>query len=701
MKIKKLKNKKLIILCALVLVAVIVLSQTIPMLLSKSIKSYSYTTGNSQGVDFSPAYDVEVSGNKSRKMLINSQNGAVAIVSSSGEEIFNSASVDAAKYSLSNALDVRLRDRSGNVYLMNSTDNSVAFGTFEVMGISVKKASVKFDMFPDESAVADGVSKADVFASVTLDLTFDGSCFVASVDTSTVLLPKGFCLEKVSILPGLFSVNQGVSGEKYIIPDGCGAVVDLFEKNQQDFSEKFSVYGTDVALYNHEEGAYLPFFAYSRKECLVNTIITQGDALSEITFKKFADGGGYLYNTFTVTACGIVKDSYVKGESYNGVISQSYYVSEDITDYNAVAAQVREVLLAKNYISSGLSQKPEVLPFFINVVGSPNGKKAVTTFEDTTEIVALLKSRGVKNVALRLSGVGDKGINTFAEGSLKLSEKLGGEDGYNALVGKLGEGDRLWIDYNMFVKKADYKNRPVELYSTISDFAGFEPTAFSVADSDDIKKNISKTYKSFNDSGVKDLCINDASSVLFTDVDSKVSRQDVLDVISDGVQTLDINSSIMLGSPAVYLMKQADTVFYMPEAATLQTYSGVTAVPVLQMVVHGSVVYGTNPMNTTNLSLQDAMLKAVEYGGVPSFVFTHNSNSTLDYNAYISSVAKVYETAEKTFPLIGKTITSHQSVLAGVYKVTYDYSKTVYVNYNPSVVTVNGIMVPPKDFIII
>ena len=52
-------------------------------------------------------------------------------------------------------------------------------------------------------------------------------------------------------------------------------------------------------------------------------------------------------------------------------------------------------------------------------------------------------------------------------------------------------------------------------------------------------------------------------------------------------------------------------------------------------------------------------------------------------------------------PLMDMEITSHEKVVSNVYKITYDYSKVVYVNYNPSVVEVNGVLVSAKDFLII
>ena len=38
---------------------------------------------------------------------------------------------------------------------------------------------------------------------------------------------------------------------------------------------------------------------------------------------------------------------------------------------------------------------------------------------------------------------------------------------------------------------------------------------------------------------------------------------------------------------------------------------------------------------------------------------------------------------------------------SGVYKVTYGYSKVVYVNYNPSVVSVEGVYIDALSFVVI
>ena len=702
MKLNKQNAPKIIIICCAVIIVSVLAAMFLPALTRVKPENHTFYDGKQQGVEFSDSFDTAVKGTGSQKLLINKSNGAVALASSNGKIIFNSMSTDAAEYSLASVLKVRLRNKKGDIFSMNSTDNSVAFGSFEVLPVDGTNTAVTFRLFPDAESAKAGAENADIYAVITVNFSFAGSSFTASVDTTKISLPKGFCLEKISILPGLFSVKKAVAGDSYYIPDGCGAQIALSTKNQEDYSLSLGVYGSDSSIQAQTDGANLPYFAYGRNGCLINAIITEGDALSEITVKKFANGGGYLYNTFTVTACGIVKERYVKGPSYEGIIAQSYTLSEKKTDYNVIAQQVRQHLLAKGYIAEKMSEKFSDLPFFINVIGSIDGKNRLTTFEDATEITTLLKSRGVRNIALRYSGAGSKGVQSTAKKGMKFSAKMGGDDGFKSAVGKItGQGNTIWLDVNVANNRANYNKRTVTVYTDELKFAGFADKDFTLAGTNEISRNVSKWYKSLSDYGDADVCLNDCSKLLYTDVVDDYNRQDMLENIRNNTSALGAHRGVMLAEPAVYLISNADAVFSMPETASCQNFKGVSVVPVLQMAIHGSVIYGSSYMNVSNLSSQDALLKCIEYGAVPSFLFTHSSGTTLDYNAYVSQTASIYGEAKQLLPLLDMSITSHEVIVPGVYKATYDYSRVVYVNYNPSVVEVDGIMIPAKDFVII
>ncbi len=685
------------ILVVAIVVAIVVIASR-PVVL----KNYSFIAENQAYVKYGQDFDIAVKGSNSEKLLVNSKNGAVALVSSDGNTVFNSCSADASEYSLATVLSIRLRDEDGNSYTMNSTDNSVAFGSFSVEDKGNDRISLKFDIFPDEKRAEKGVDKADIFVSVTVDFGYENGAFKSNVNTRTVALPDGFRLEKISILPGLFSVNTGVSGDYYAVPDGCGALVQLDTINKEDYSLNLGVYGTDAALYGYSRGAYLPYYSYIKNDCFINTIITEGDALSEISFKKFSRGGGYLYNTFTVTACGMVGGEYVCGPSYEGNITQIYYLTEENADYNEIAHQVRDILIGKGYLADSLSETITEMPVYISVIGSENGKNPVTTFDQAAEITTILKSKGISNISLRFMGAGKNGINTVAGDSLDFASSVGGKSGAVSLADKMNaQGNALYIDYNMLAGKADYRKTIANIYSDISDYAGYEKGDFTVLDMGKVNDNISKAYKYYQDMKNLNVCLNDGSQILYTDIAGGINRQSVLKSMQGNINSLSAASRVMLSSPATYILKYVDGVFALPEAANLQKYSGVTAVPILQIALHGSVIYGTNPINVSALSSQDALLKAVEYGAIPSFLFTHSELESLGYSAYVNETATIYESASRMLSLMGMGISSHEQVVPGVYKVIYDYSKIVYVNYNPSVVEVDGVMIPAKDFIVI
>ena len=144
MKKKTGKKKILIAVCALVLAAAIAAAVILPGMFQMSINNYSYVAEKQTGVDYSADFDITLKGT-SANLMINSKIASVALVSSDGKTIFNSCSKDAAKYSLANVLSIRMRDKDGNSYTMNSTDNSVSFGTFEVKVIDKTAVSVKFN----------------------------------------------------------------------------------------------------------------------------------------------------------------------------------------------------------------------------------------------------------------------------------------------------------------------------------------------------------------------------------------------------------------------------------------------------------------------------------------------------------------------------------------------------------------------------
>lgn len=692
------RSKKVIICVSLIcmlITAGILCSVFVPKLLAHNAIQINLCQGEQKKCDFSDDYKAYVK-TSSGVLYVNEKTSAVAIADKDGKVVFNSHSEDAAVNKLASVLSVTFRDAKGNSYIKNSSKNSAEFKKFEVTSKKKNTVTITFSFFEKDTGNVEEI--------IPVNFSEENDGIRVAIDLADVTLRDGFSIEKISILPGIFSENNPQKDCFYTIPDGCGIQMDLNEKVKKSYAQTLDVYGSDISFGEYSQGATLPCYAMTKNGVMVTSFIDDGDAISSLYVKHNKKLGGNLYNTFVVTPYAKINEKLVKGPSYEGVISQIYYISTNgEKNYNTVSSIVRDNLIEKGYLPSVMSETFVDYPFFITAIGSENGKKntAYTTFENGSEIIALLKSRGVRSVALRFAGAGDKGLNSGAVDCDSLSNALGGRKEYNALCDVATEkNSSVWCDVNLSVTPSKYGKNSLNLYEDLRSYISKDGINSKVGSYQSAYSNIADVYEFVSQSEAGNVCVNDLSYLLYTDIWGRVDRQSALISLQDKIQSLSVSNGLMLTSPAVYLMKQADAVFSVPQSASLGSNAGVKTVPLLQMVLHGSVCYGSEPVNLFENS-QDAVLKAVEYGAVPSFVFTYDKCDVLDYGVYATQTAKFYSSVKRMLPLMDMKITSHEQVVSGVYKITYDFSKVVYVNYNPSVVEVNGILVSAKDFIVV
>ncbi len=690
------KTKKIIIgVTSVLLVAVIVVALFLPTASVLERNSYSYVSDSQKGESFSKAFKEYITTNNVA-LYLNEKTASVAFVNQSTNDVFCSSSDDAAQSLISATVNVVLCDEKGNSHILNSTDNSVPFGGFSVKEAKANKLKLSFDFYKEKSKKS--------LATIPLEFFVEDGVIKSKVDLSAVSLNDGWCIETISILPGLFSNHKPTGDTFYTIPDGSGAQVSLTANINDDISFDFPVYGSDVTFNDYSQGFNLPCFAYTKNKTLFTVLIEDGDALSTVKLNRFAVKGGDLYNTFTVTAIGKSNGKMVKGESYDGTLVQSYNcISDSYLNYNTVASVVRDYLIKNDFLPSQLSNKFTDLPFFVTAVGSENGNKndVYTTFENASEIIALLKSKGVRSVALRFTGGSKNGLNTSASDYDKFNKNIGSVESYNSLCKTANSNNSsVWYDVNLSAENSMDMNNGIDVYSDLRACLNKVSFKYIFSSYRRVNNNISDIYKLMSEVNSGNVCVNDLSTYLYTDVKGNLNRQTALNELKEKTGSLSVGGGLMLVNPAVYLMKQADAVFSVPETCSLEGDKGVTSVPLIQMVLHGSVCYGTEPVNFSENGT-DAILKAVEYGASPSFVFTHKGSENLDYGLYSSQTAKYYSIAKRMMPLMDMEITSHERVVSNVYKITYNYSKVVYVNYNPSVVEVNGVLISAKDFLII
>ena len=706
MKKIKLSKKVKIIISVIAVVLVAVIAAGVVLLNGGTIKKTVLTGEKSSFEEATDSYKTSVTDSKGNAVLYNPETAFVAIKKASDQKALLPMGKVASRDDNSSLLNITVRDRKGNSYVMNSNSNSVSFGTFE---ITEEKNSLKitFTFFKDEESAKQGFKLTGFAVELPVVFTTENGNLKVFVDCSEIKCSSGLYVEKLSLLPGLLSVSDALNGEHFIVPDGSGAIVDLSAEISEDLKIASDVYGSDIAIEEYEKGALLPCYALATSKELLTVFVSDGDALSTIYCNRFKEQGcGSLYSEFTLTAVAGESTAMKLAEQYEGIVSLTFnFFDIQKNSYNTLAVVARDFFIKKGYLSDSIKYDFGDLPFFINVIGSEKGSDVLTGFEDASEIISLLNSKGVRNIALRYSGALKGGLKGDAVSGNPVLKSLGGSEKLASLC-KLASDQRssVWVDVNIYSGGTAIANQKglvrAPLYNSQYSYMGKESLYTAVSDSSVSGKNISAAYELCSSAENLNITLNDASFLLFTDANKNINRQEMLEATKENVKSLSVNSGLMLSEPALWLMSGASAVASVPSVSTFDGNNAVTSVPLLQMVIHGSVVYGGEPVNATKGGW-NSVLKSIEYGAVPSFLFTYEECNDLSYGTYATQTAQYYSKVKSLKAVQNLPMTSHEMLLSGVYKVTYGYNKVVYINYNKSVVTVDGLLLSPQDFILV
>lgn len=708
---KKIKlSRKVKIIIPIASVLLVALAVTGVFLLNGGTVEKNVLTGKKVSFEEDTAsYKASVSDDNGNTVFYNPETAFVAIKKSSDNKFLLPMGEVASKDNNSALLNITVRDRRGNSYIMNSNSNSADFGAFE---ITEGKNSLKivFTFFKDKESVKEGFKSTGFAVQVPVVFTTENGNLKVLVDCSEIKCSSGLYVEKLSLLPGLLSVKDALKGEHFIVPDGSGALVDL-SVECPEMNLSLDVFGSDVALKDYNMGATLPLYAFATDKELLTVFISDGDALSTIYCNRQKTvGRGNLYSEFTLTAVAGENTAMKLAEQYEGIVSLTFNFSQiQKNSYNTLAVLSRDFFIKKGYLSDEIKYDFGDLPFFINVIGSEKGSDVLTSFEDASEIISLLNSKGVRNIALRYSGAIKGGLKGDTVSKNPVLKSLGGSEKLTSLS-NLANDQRssVWVDVNIFSGGTAIANQKglvrAPLYNSQYTYMGKESLYTAVSDSSIMGKNISNSYELSNSVENLNITLNDASFLLFTDGNKNINRQEMLGKTKENVKSLSVNSGLMLSEPALWLMDSASAVSWVPFNSSLEFDAlrkhAITSVPLLQMIIHGSVVYGGEPVNATKGGWTD-VLKFIEYGAVPSFLFTYEECNDLSYGTYATQTAQYYSKVKSLKAVQNLPMTSHEKLLNGVYKVTYGYNKVVYINYNKSVVTVDGLLLSPQDFIIV
>lgn len=567
-------------------------------------------------------------------------------------------------------------------------------------------------------------------------------------------------LTDIALLPFFGAAGMEASGYMFV-PDGSGALIYLNNDKASYGAYSQTVYGRDIALVTEKlsvenETARIPVFGMKDGENGFLAVISSGDTNATINAMTSGVLNSYnnAYTSFRYRP--FVRSTFLQGNAYaaNGrgdtVVSltispvlpktERYSVeyllmSETDLDYVDMAEAYREYL-SERY---GMTEKVTgEVPFYLNLLGGlkvedyilgvkTHALKPLTTFAQAQTILDYFQSAGIDSLAVKYTGWQKGGMESKLPAKISFESKLGGTSGYGRLVEYVSERDiELFLDFD-FVNLYESGNG-ISSYSDAAQTVGSTPAYQYTYDYNSLSKKESERWKIVTPTKLTsaltsminkksklqgmNLALSSLGNSIYSDFSPKkdgLDRADVIELWQDMFeQCSDQFSSIMVDNGNAYTFPYVSHIYDAPLQSSGYDIED-ESVPFYQIVLHGFVSYSTEPVNLSSVP-ETLLLKAVETGSSLSACLMYAGNEALidtkynnifsgNYETWVETLASYYGRAEECLKLVASAkITGHKKVMEDVYRTEFSNGYVVYVNYREKEVTVDGVVIAPKDF---
>lgn len=645
------------------------------------------------------------------------------------------------------------------VHVLNTQDNSVAFGTasFEKNDNGVTVSYVLSDNKETAQKNYDEITKNDIYVAFSVSYTLKEQSMTVTIDTANIKATPKSIISEIRVLPFLGASYDDSVNDYFLIPDASGAVMYTAKDNADTSSVSVNVYGDDPYLNFTENSANttVPVFGVKRNNNAFAAIITDADAQAVIKATKKTDSSpSKISAVFTVTPTRTDKESgkVYYGSTYNEKISVVYkFLADGSADYMGMASAAREEFINKNTLPSASYEKSDEIPFCISIIGSQDDN-TLTTIQQTTDILGILKGKGIDNIQLIYKGLLSGGFaqkNLYSSG---IPSSSGGLESYRELYNYTQMLNySLLTDVNIFSssksylptdsayditgEKASYKlindlsfrdykeSRLSTRIGTETASVGFSkrnesmyaPTKgynMYLTDISDLSENISAFLSGELYNSADGISVSDAGHVLYSDNES--SRQENLNTISAQLRAAGSSGKLSVKGGNIYTLYSASYVSDMNFDTFYPESEAYEPVPFVQAIIHGSTIYSGEPIDAGDPMYRYDMLRYIEYGAVPSFEWIYSSSNIFCYDGYllnerITEITEYYEKANDALNSVSSAaMTEHKKITSdangkavdGVYCTSYSNGTQIYVNYTgTAVVTPENIVVGAYDFV--
>ncbi|MDR2505462.1 MAG: DUF5696 domain-containing protein [Oscillospiraceae bacterium] len=618
-------------------------------------------------------------------------------------------------------------------------------GYFEKAGYSAEEYD--YDMSRVNVSTA---SDTPVF-NVSVIYRLDGNDLVVEAPFDEIDFNPTYTLTKLTILPNFGA--GGASDEGFLfVPDGGGALINFNNGKTTRNPYYADIYGWDWARIRlrviNETRAAFPVFGASRNGASFICVMEDGAAFGGVN----ADISGRFnsYNTVSAQYTILHGDSYNVSEKSNsavyvfesklpeGSIKQRYrFLEED--GYVAMAKAYRDYLTQRH---TEWERTGEVsAPVSVEIIGAVDKVSQVaglpmsvpltlTKYKDAAEIVRKLSDAGFRNLAVRYSGWMNGGFKQRLLADAKLIPELGNAEDLQAMIDACRElGVEVYLDgvtqfaYDSGVGNGFLAYRDAAKYTTREDVELMPYSAVYYGTSEDardryyllapdmMKRAIGKLAETAKKYGAYGVSFRDVGFFLSADYNPRdlVTREDSAELqAAELLRLKEDGQGVMIRGGNAYAAPYANWITDMDLAGA--QYSILDEhVPFLSIALHGLTRYTGMPLNLTG-DYESELLRSAEAGAGLNFTFMAESASVLqdsmyseyygaDFSLWLDKAAEIYKRYnEQLGHLSGVQIAGHRRD-GGVSVTEYEDGARVYVNFGYDETTVDGIVIPPRDYL--
>ena len=576
----------------------------------------------------------------------------------------------------------------------------------------------------------------DYDIQLSLELTLNENGFTAAVPKNAIKESGKFKITGFDILP-MLAATPGTTDGYIFMPDGCGALycfgkpatgetmlsLDIYDDMLMDLDKA----ADDAAAGYCKASAPVYGIKHPKKALFANMV--SGEENCSIILQT--DAG--VYKTNRVYPAARVRKQYAmkaasgsevyayEKENYTSDIRIEYtFINGENCGYSEMATAYRSYLIKSGKLKSAVSKSetyPMAVDFLLNMQKSSmlyNENITTTTFEQIAQMLGELTDGGAPVSNSILYGWQKNGYYAYPS-SGKISASAGGKSQLKQLL-DAADGTAFYLLQNYVNATVGQKG-----FSTYTDVVYQIDSIPLTNEEEDAyllnlgtqKKRLERDIRTCASLGIG-LATEGLGSLLYEDYEHtrRVTRygfkQQAADMLNS-IRTADVPTAIDGFAP--YLLDQAGYVFNL--SANSSHYMLLDEdVPFLQMVLHGHMAYSDAAPGNLSEDLLKTKLKWIEYGYMPTFMLTCQNSDRLKDTAFDLLFSSEYALWKAEIMDIGQEFTERLSTVFdsemlrhdkqdGVARVQYANGTKIIINYNETDVTVDGVVIKARDYIVI